>query len=270
MGNQVNPVAVPFLVQKFLYINEMKISNDATTPNTVLNVSAGLCRDQLDTYDLNLGNYDALLQQPVANSVTLINGAVNGINGLDQGTLGASHVYYVYVIGDPVSANPTGCMISLAAPSIGPLMPFGYGAFRHIGYAVTDSGSHFLLSYNAGNNNARRFFYDAPISVGSTATEAAYTAIDLTKFVPLVNNLPVYLDASINGTAGDTLNLQPGNATGNAITIVAAVNSQVLHQQVSVLAQTVAISTIPSPVINYKNSGTDTIAILVQGFDYYI
>ena len=80
MGNQVNPVNVPFLVQKYLNIVDCKISNDATTPNTILDISAGICRDQSDTYDLNIGNYDALQQQPAANSVTKINAAVNGIN----------------------------------------------------------------------------------------------------------------------------------------------------------------------------------------------
>ena len=265
-----NPQVVPFLTQKFLYINECKISNDATTPNTVLDVSAGICRDQSDTFDLNLGNYDNFKQTPTANSVTLLNAAVNGINGLDTGSLAASTVYYVYVVADPVSANQTGVILSLAAPSVGPLMPFGYSAFRHIGYAVTDSSMHFLLAYHAGNNNTRKFVYDAPISVGTTSTEAAYTAVNLTKFVPLVNNIPVYFNATINGTAADTLKLQPGAASGDAVTIVAAVTSQTLEQQVMVLAQNTLISSVLSPTINYKNSGTDTITIAVGGFDYYI
>lgn len=270
MQSYVNPQVVPFLVQKFLYINEAKISNDATTPNTVLDVSAGIMRDQSDTFDLNIGNYDQLNFGQAANSVTLINAAVKGINGIDTGTLAASTVYYVYVIADPVKGNQTGAMISLAAPSVGPLMPFGYSAYRHIGYAITDASSHFLLGYNAGNNNTRKFMYDAPISVGTTATEAAYTAINLTKFVPLVNNIPVYLNASISGTAGDTLSLQPGNAVAAAVVITAAVTSQVLQQQVMVLSQNTVISTVLSPTINYKNSGTDTVAIAVGGFDYYI
>jgi hypothetical protein len=266
MGNQVNPQAVPFFVQKYLSIVDCKISNDATTPNTILDISSGICRDQTDTYDLNIGNYNAFQQQPVANSVTKINAAVNGINGLDTGSLGASHVYYVYVVGDPVSANQTGAMISLAAPSIGPLMPFGYSAFRHIGYVVTDGSMHFLKGYNAGGRDVRVYMYDAPISVGTTSSEAAYTAIALTNFVPAVDNLLVYLNVSFSGTAADTLELQPGNATGDAIVIEAAVTSQAVKQQVAVLSQLVA----GVPTINYKNSGTDTIAITVGGFQYSV
>lgn len=268
---QLYDQAVPIVNLPFLYINEAVISNDATTPNTILDISAGIMRDASNTYDMNLGNFNGQTNiSATENVVTKLNAAVVGFNGIDTGALAASKVYHVYVISDPVSGNPTGTLLSLAASAIGPLMPFGYSAYRHIGYAVTDSSSDFLLSYNAGNNNARIFMYDAPISVGTTATESAYTVIDLTKFVPLVNNIPVYLNASINGTAGDTLSLQPGNATGAAVVIVAAVNSQALQQQVLVLAQNKVISTVLSPTINYKNSGTDTIAILVDGFQYYI
>lgn len=266
----INPQAVPFLPQKYLQINECKISNHAATASTSLDISAGICRDQSDTYDLNLGNYNNFQYTPTANSVTVLNAANNGINGLDTGSIAASKVYYIYVIADPVQGNQTGVMASLAAPSVGPLMPFGYSAYRHIGYWATSSGSVFLLGYNAGNNNARIFMYDAPISVGTTATSASYAAVDLTKFVPLVNNLPVYINASISGTAGDTLALQPGNATGDAVVIEAQVNSQAVKQQALVLAQNTAISTVQSPTINYKNSGTDTILLLVGGYQYYI
>lgn len=265
-----NPNAVPFLVQKFLYINELKITNNATTPNTVLDVSAGICRDQTDTYDLNLGNYDGLSSSAASNVSTSVNGAINGVNGLDTGVLVLSKVYNVYVIADTVSANPTALMLSLAAPAVGPLMPFGYSAYRHIGYAVTDASVHFLKAYQAGNNNARKFVYDAPISVGTTASSASYAAIDLTKFVPLVNNLPVYFNISLTGAPADTMNMQPGAATGDAIILEAAVNAQAVKAQVMVLAQTTAISTVPSPTVNYKNSGTDTITVAVGAFDYYI
>lgn len=263
--------AVPIVNLPFLYINGAQISNDSTSEQTVIDIAAGQMRDSTNTYDLNIGNYNGEVNPTAtANTVTLVNVAVIGLNGIDTGTVGDSKVYYVYVVGDPVSANPTGAILSLALPSVGPIMPFGYSAFRHIGFAITDSSGHFLLGYNAGNNNARRFMYDAPISVGSTTTEAAYTAVNLIKFVPLVNNLPVWIDYSFSGTAADTLKLQPGNATGDAVTITAQVMSQAVTGQVMVLAQNTTISTVLSPTINYKNSGTDTVALTVAGFDYYI
>ena len=263
--------AVPIVNLPFFYINGAVLSNDGTTPNTVLDLSAGIMRDSTNTYDLNIGNFNGQVNpSAAANVATTIDCTVNGLNGLDTGSLGVSKVYWIYMISDPVSGLPSGAMASLALPSVGPLMPFGYSAYRHIGFAVTSSGSVFLAGYSAGNNNARIFMYDAPISVGTTASSASYAAIDLTKFVPLINNLPVYLNASISGTAADTLSLQPGNATGDAIVIEAQVNSQAAKQQVLVLAQNTAISTVQSPTINYKNSGTDTVAILVGGFQFYI
>ncbi len=263
--------AVPIINLPFLYINGAQISNDATTPHTILDIAAGQMRDQTNTYDLNIGNFNGEANPTATvNVVTKANVSVVGFNGLDTGTIAVSTVYYVYVIGDPVSGNPSGVMISLNAPAIGPLMPFGYSDYRHIGYGITDSSGFFLLGYNAGNNNARLFMYDAPISVGTTASSASYAAINLIKFVPLINNIPVYLNVSLSGTANDVLKLQPGNATGDAIVITAGVTSQAQTAQVLIMAQNTVISTVLSPTINYKNSGTDTVVITVGGFKYFI
>lgn len=255
----------PIVNQPSLYINGLAISNDATTPNTKLDIAAGQCRDSNNIIDMELGDF---LNEGfgILNSATILNTAITGLNGLDTGTLGASHVYAVYVIGDSSSKNPTGTILSLNQTT--PQLPFGYDSYRKIGYWTTDSSSHFLKgAYSASGVGVRTFYYDAPISVGSTVTEAAYTAINLTNFVPLVNNIPVWLNVSFSGTANDTLNLQPGNGVGNAITITAQVTSQATTQDVRLLAQNTLISTVNSPTINYKNSGTDTIAILVNGYD---
>jgi hypothetical protein len=262
--------AVPIVNLPFLYINGALVSTDSAHTSR-LNLSAGIMRDNSNTYDLNIGNYNGQVNQSAsANVSTTINCAVNGLNGLDTGSLGVSKVYYVYVVSDPVSGNPSGAMASLAAPSVGPLMPFGYSAYRHCGFAVTSSGSVFLAAYMFGQNSARQLMYDAPISVGTTASSASYAAIDLTKFVPLINNLPVWLNYSVSGTAADTMSLQPGAATGDAVVIEVQVNSQAVRGQCLVLAQNTAISTVQSPTINYKNSGTDTIALLVGGFNFVI
>lgn len=265
-----NPQAVPFLVQKFLYINEMKISNNATTPNTKIDISAGLCRDQTDTYDLELGNYDNFDNGQTANSVTTIDATVNGFNGLDTGSLAASTLYYVYVINDPVSANLPGAMISTAAPSVGPLMPFGYSAYRHVGYAVTDSSVHFLLMYNSGNNNSRIFTYDAPQATSVTAgTSATYASINLTALVPAVDNLPVLFRANWTANAAaDTFNMHGGNMTGDEWTLIAPVAGGTAHTVGfgQVLSQLVA--TVPT--VQYKVSAVGGVAINVVGFNYYI
>lgn len=263
--------AVPIVNLPFFYINGAVLSNDATTPNTKLDLSAGIMRDSTNTYDMNIGNYNGQTNPSAsANVSTTIDCGVNGLNGLDTGSLGTSKVYYIYVVSDPVSGNPSGAMASLAAPSVGPLMPFGYSAFRHVAFAVTDSSNHFLKFYQSGFNSSRLFMYDAPISVGTTSSQASYTAVDLTKFVPLINNTPVWINYSFSGTAADTLSLQGGASTGDQVVIEAQVNSQAIKGQAYLLAQNETISSVLSPAINYKNSGTDTIALTVGGFQFYI
>jgi hypothetical protein len=265
-----NPQAVPFGVVRFLYINEMKITNNATTPNTKFDISAGICRDSTDTYDINLGNFNNFQNGQTANSSTTVDATVNGVNGLDTGSLAASSVYKVYVIGDAVSANTTGVIISLAAPSTGPLMPFGYNTFRLIGYMFTDGSSHFLLGYNSGNNNARRFTYDAPRATSVTAgTSATYAAINLSTLVPLVDNIIVRFKADWTANAAaDTLNMQGGNSTGDAWTMIAPVAGATAHTVGfgEVLSQLVA----GVPTSNYKVSAVGGVAINVAAFNYYI
>lgn len=261
--------AVPIVNLPFFYINGAVVASNATT--TRVDVAAGIMRDSTNTYDMNIGNFNGQVNpNATVNVTTTINAAVNGLNGLDTGALAASKVYYIYVVSDPVSGLPSGAMASLGLPTVGPLMPFGYSAFRHVGYAVTSAGAVFLKAYTAGNQNARIFMYDAPISVGTTASSASYAAINLITFVPLVNNLPVYLNYTFTGTAGDTLALQPGAATGDAFVMAAQVNAVAQQGQAMVLAQNTVISTVNSPTINYKNSGTDTITIRCAGFNYYI
>jgi hypothetical protein len=256
-----------------LYINGFIISNDATTPNTVLDIAAGQCRDSNNIIDMILGDF---LSEGTgtANSSTSLNAAVNGINGLDTGSLAASTMYAVYCIGDSSNKNPTGVILS--ANQTTPGLPFGYDSYRKIGYWATDASSHFLLGYysasgsGVGGNGTRTFFYDAPQATAITAGHATtYTNVNLIKFVPNINNIAVWIQTSYTpATAGNTLKLQPGNATGDAITITGPVTSGVYTSANLLLAQSVVISTVSSPVINYKESnGSDAVAINVAGFE---
>jgi hypothetical protein len=250
--------AVPIQNLGFLYINGGIVSNDATTPNTILNVSACQCRDSSNT--------------STANSVTKINAANVGLNGIDTGALAASTVYFVYVVADPVSGNLTGCIISTSAPSTGPIIPYGYSAVRHIGYAITDASSHFLLAYSNGNNNARTLTFDAPQATAVTAGNAtAATAVDLTKWVPtLPINIPVHISYSyVPATAGNAFSMQPVNGTGFPVVITGQVATVHVSGVNTVLAQIVAAGT--KPEINYKvGNASDAVAINVGGFDFFI
>jgi hypothetical protein len=247
---------LPFQTNPFLYINGLEISNHATVPNTKLTVAAGQCRDSTDVYQITLG------------SAATIDTANVGLNGIDTGVLEASKVYAVHVISDPVSGQPTGAMVSLSATA--PYLPFGYSAFRLIGYIVTDSSVHFLPGYWSGNNNARLFMYDAPQATAITAgADTSYTAITLTTLVPAVNNLSVWFAVDLTPAAASRImSLQPFGATGNAVSVTSQVTA------VHVTANLLVLSRLDSgvPKINYKWSagGGDAVAINVAGYEFYI
>lgn len=249
-----NETAIQYGAYPYFYVNGYGISNNATTPNTLLDVDAGVTIDSTATF-----------QMISQNSIT-INAANVGFNGIDKGTLAASTVYAVFVISDPVNSRPTGAMISLSYTQ--PLMPYGYGAFRLIGYVATNSSSQFLKGYwtNAGSAT-RLFMYDAPQATAVTAGNAtSYTNVDLTAFVPLVNNLPVYVASALTpSAASQTLKLTPGNGTGDAVTITGQVTSVVVTSNSLVMAQTVT----SAPVVKYKVSASGAAAAInVAGYQY--
>lgn len=249
--------SVPIVNLPFLYINDLKITNDATTPNTKLNVSTGQCRDSTNVYDM------------VNDASITINAAVNGLNGLDTGSITAAKVYYVHLVSDPVTGLETGAMISLSRTA--PLMPFGYSAFRWIGCITTAAGgATFVLGYWSGNNNARRFTYDAPIATSVTAgTSATYAAIVLTTLVPAIADLPVLFKADWTANAAaDTFNMHGGNSTGDQWTMIAPVAGGTAH--------TVGFGTVLSqlvvgvPTSSYKVSAVGGVAINVAAYEFFI
>lgn len=249
--------AIPVEQLPFLYINELKISNNATTPNTLVDVSAGQCRDSNDVMDITL-----------ASGIT-INAAANGaVNRLDVGTFAASTVYAVYVIGDSHNKLAPGGLLSLAS-SAAPTIPFGYDSYRRIGYAISDASTHFLLAYIAGNNNARVLAYDAPQATAVTAGAATtYTAVTLTALVPAVDKLPISLAYAFTpGAASRVLNMTPDGATGNAVTVTGQVTAVVMSGNAQVLSR--LASGIPKIDYKVSNAG-DAVAINVAGFNFYI
>lgn len=257
----------PILNQPFLYINGMTVSNDGVTPNTKLNVSSGVCRTQDNVNDLNLGNFLGQNPDAVADVTTTIDATFNGVNGLDTGSLGASKVYYVYAIGNPI--NPSvDTIISLAAPDVGPQMPTNYATYRHIGYAITDASSHFLKMQVAGNNNVRKlFFNDIQATAVTAGASTSYAAVALTNFVPKVDNLPVYLTTAFTpAAASDTLTLKQGITTaGDQAIVTGQVAAVIVTSNLTILSNVIA--TVPT--VFYKVSA-GAVAVNVAGFEFYI
>lgn len=250
----------------FLYINGLKITNDATTPNTIVDVAAGICRDSTNVYDMNLGNFGGANPNIAANTASTVSIAVNGVNGLDTGTVAASTFYAVFVIQDPLNRPQYQPALLLSKSWTAPLMPQGYAIFRRIGAVLTDGSSHILLQYQeAGNINNRYVQYDAPIAVTVTAsgTSATYSAMDLSVAVPLTNFGRTMIKMKwTNNAASDTANFTPTGGTGDYATFIGQVAGVALEDQFEILPL-VASS---KPEVSYKVSAGTLNNVWVAGY----
>lgn len=267
----------------YLNIQGLQLSNDATTPNTILDVAPGQCRDSTNSNDIYLPatktvlGGSTLVQPPftnltVANPIT-VNTALSGAGGLDVGAIAANTMYHVYAIGSsvaqigagqPLSIYPGNAIISLSFTQ--PVLPFGYDMFRRIGTLVTDNSSHILAFTQTGNGPVRKMLYAVPIQSGiSAGTATTYTSIVLntTPTVPPLATT-VYLIAQITPqAAGHELSLAPSSASSSAV-------YGVLSGSVAAVVQVGMVSCPCSatPQIYYKvtNAG-DAADIIIAGFD---
>lgn len=257
----------PVKDQSYMAITGFQISNNATTPNTKIDVAAGLCRDQTNTFDINLGNWFGSVPSPAsANVSSTINAAVNGALGLDTGALAASKVYYVHAIFDVSGQLPPSLVLSLSR--IAPLLPAGYSNFRWIGQRATDSSVHFLLGYDSGQNSERQFVFDASQATSVTAgTSATYAAIDISALVPAIDQLPVLFRANWTANAAaDSFNMQGGNAVGDQWSLIASAAGGTAHTIGFGYVNSQLVSSVPK--VNYKVSAVGGVAINISGFNY--
>lgn len=254
----------PIVNQPSLYMNGLLISNDATTPNTKLDVAPGVCRDSNNMIDMNLGNYLGITGYGPANAVTVINFAINGANGLDKGAIAASTFYYVFVIGDSSGKQPYAAMASASATA--PVLPFGYDSLRMIGCCLTDSSSHLLAYYVSGAGANKYFQWDAPIAVTVTAsgTSATYSAMDFSTGVPSSKfGRVMFYYVWTNAAANDKLGFTPAGAVGNFLLINGIAAGVAQQDQVTILPLVAA----GVPKVSYKTSAGTLNNIFVQAFE---
>lgn len=244
--------AIPIVFEPSLYVDGLAVSWVSTT---ALAMASGQCRDSTNIFDM------------VSDDALALSSATSGLGGLDTGAIAASTRYYVHLVTDQVSANPAGMMISLSATA--PTLPFGYNAFRRLGTVMTDGSAHFLKFYASGVDNVRYIQYDAPISVTitSSGTSAAYSAMDLSVAVPAANFGRVLMNyAWTVNAAADTLGLTPAGATGDFILVKGLVAAVQQTGQVNILPQ--LASSVPK--VSYKVSAGTLNSLVVEGHEYYL
>ncbi|HZP98628.1 MAG TPA: hypothetical protein VFB13_03760 [Reyranella sp.] len=162
------------------YLAGLALSNDGTTPNTKLDVAAGICTDDTNAYMLSL-------LSGVIDCTTV------GANGLDAGSLAASTWYHVYAISKAAGASPA-LLASTNASS--PTLPATYTLKRRIGSFKTDGSAHILAFVQWGDN----FRWVTPV-LDASAVSLTTTFVDLTLTVPTGVQVQAYGSAqSSSGT----------------------------------------------------------------------
>jgi hypothetical protein len=229
---------------------------------TTVFVAEGQCRDSTDQIDIFL------------NAGVTINLAVNGINGLDTGTVTDSETYYVFVLADFAEFNTPVCIASLS--STAPVMPAGnvngntYAALRLIGTFQTSSGGAVVKFYQTGNANQRTVVYDAIQSVLSAGAATTFAAVSLAGFVPPIAPISVeFLAAYTPTTAGNKFSMRP---TGSAVSAAnSVIGSGVVASQPQLLQITVpALLATNNASVDYQVNASDALTLYVQGYTQFV
>jgi len=122
------------------YLAGMMLSNDPTTPNSVLDISAGYCTDSLNVVPILLGPFTKQLLGPWI--------AGSGNKGLGVGlTLVINTWYHVYAI-----INGGVPDIYFDVSTVAAQAPAGTTAFRRIGAIKTDVSGHILAFTQIGDD----------------------------------------------------------------------------------------------------------------------
>ncbi len=123
---------------------------------------------------------------------------VQGVNGLDTGSVASSKGYHVFVIYNPTTQTVAG-LLSLSPTA--PTLPTGYTYFRRVSYASTESGNYNFNPFNQWNYD----YYFIPEIIDQTViTSGSPTAIDLSYCVPPNTIAPIgFFSLVMNWTSGN-------------------------------------------------------------------
>jgi hypothetical protein len=266
----------PIYLLPFLYISGLNISVASTT---VLAIAPGQARDSSDNIDMPVGfpnlQGNTLPATQFQNYMPpiFVNGAVNGANGLDSGSLIATMDYAIFLIGDSRGYNPVSGILSLTS-NTSPLLPLGYDSYRLLGFIQTDGSAHFVVSSTNPLNarNLRSFYLSPAVSVLSGGNATTFTAIDLSTPVPTTTarDVIVYLQVVFTPLAiGDTVQFRPtaeGTPQTAGLTTITGVAAGIAQTQYLSVIAGVGSS---KPEIDYKVTVSgDSVSVLVVGYAY--
>ncbi len=166
-------------------LHGLTIANDATTPNSIIDIASGAA------YDSQAVVYMTLAAGTKKN-ITAAWAAGTGNGSLDTGTFAASTFYHVHLICNAAN-GVTDVLTSLSFGN--PVLPAGYTNFVPIG-AVLGNGSGNIVPFLQLND---RFLFSSYIGDAAGATLSA-TAQNITLSVPKGVSLIALIQAEIQST----------------------------------------------------------------------
>lgn len=188
------------------YLSGLTLSNDATTPATVLDIGTGAACSNDNTTMMPL--VTALTKK--LNAVWAV-GSGNG--GLDIGAVAASTWYHVFLIMRP-DTGLVDVLFSLSATA--PTMPTNYTKKRRIGSIMTDASAHIWAFTQLGDEF---LWIDPTLGTASWIFSNAAISTTPTLFgfnVPPGVKVIVIIDAFVATSAANNLTLRSPDQTINS------------------------------------------------------
>jgi hypothetical protein len=144
------------------YKSGLTLSNSISTPNTQIDVAAGVTNSDANDLLISL-------------AAGTINCAGTGINGLDAGVLAASTWYHAFAI---AKADGTAARLASLSPTA-PTLPTGYTKKRRLGSFKTNGSSQIIAFRHVGPNE---FMWTAPAgsySLSNPGTAAVLVPLEV-------------------------------------------------------------------------------------------
>lgn len=236
-----------------LYANGCVHSVIDGAPNN-LTIATGQLRDSTNTFDI------------VVDSPLTITTTINGVGGLDVGTVAVNSFYAVYVIYDVTQSNPPAALISLSATQ--PFMPavngVTYSHFRLIGYIKTSLSVIDILGFRIiGTGNDRKHMWDNVIPALAGGTATVYTPLSLNGGIPNILGLSQTSPASVEVSC--LCGVVPA-AVGNAVSL-ANFNELFNQESVSLSGVVVGVNQIAQLILaaDLTTAGDYKIKYLLTG-----
>jgi hypothetical protein len=195
------------------FLSGLRLSNDATNPNTVLDIDVGAaCSD------------DNIAMMLLATALTKSTGAWavgSGNGGLDTGTIAASTWYHVFLI-ERTDTQIVDALFSTNPAA--PTLPTSYTKKRRIGSILTNASSQIIAFTQLGD----QFLWTVPVSNYSNIAIGT-TVGSVTVTTPLGIKTIAFVSVLLLAPANTSITLQspdqPYVAT-SGLASIAAINGQ--------------------------------------------